>query len=489
MKHLLLLFMLAIVLNGFSQNSSGNCFYIDYETWNAGTQPPVFFDCGKDPKFDVGNELTMEAWIRVYNAGWNQKILGKVHSPFDNGYIMAIEVGKNYSEIFNPVLNELKGGATPVDSAWVHFCTTFKAGEKMATYVNGVQTAELTPTNAPIGASDSSFIIGHAPWSEHSFQYFGYIDEVRIWNVAHSEEEVNSLMFKSLKGDEAGLVASYAFNESEGMVAHDNSSNQFHGNLNASADYFSWEASTAPVGDAVMYEMHDVDGIWFGKNDAEYNYLISDKGLGLIGKLSEKDFDYAIMGHDNANGTSSDGLTNMPENTVRVARTWYCNASQDVLADMVFQLSNAAGGGNELESVSAAARYTLLHKSSVNDAFVPLYCGNIVSGSAVIFNNIKLEDGYYSISLSDEQVVDPNAINQRFLNQIALFPNPNRGVFTIDLVQDSYIEIYNSSGQLVYNKQHQAEENHLQLTQLPASYYLVKITTTNKQYFTKLIIN
>ncbi|MBI9069502.1 MAG: T9SS type A sorting domain-containing protein [Salinivirgaceae bacterium] len=491
MNKLLLFFSLLLIYSsGFSQNSSGNCFYIDYETWNAGTQPPVFFDCGNDTKFEVGAELTMEAWIRVYNAGWNQKILGKANMPFNNGYVLAIEVGKNYSEIFNPVQNELKGGAVPVDSAWVHFCTTFKAGEKMATYVNGVKTAELTPTNNPIGVNtNASFIIGHAPWADHSYQYFGHIDEVRIWNVAHTEEEINSLMFKSLKGDEAGLVASYNFNETDGTVLHDNSVNELNGSLNETADYYSWKSSTAPVGDETMYEMYDIDGIWFGKNDSQYNYLISDKGLNLLGKLSKKDFDYAILGHNNENGISTDDLANLPANSQRVARTWYCNASSNVRADMVFQLTNASGTGEALNSVNDASLYTLLFRTNPEDDFTPLYGGNIKSGEAIIFNNVKLQNGYYSMALSDEVVVNPNGINEAFIDQISIYPNPAKSIINIGIEEKSEIIIYDLSGKIVYQRIHNEINNQVNTSNLKPSYYVVKVITKNKQYLSKLIIN
>jgi len=489
-KFLLLFSFLLLVSTSFSQNSSGNCFYIDYETWNDGTAPPVFFDCGKDSKFDVGSELTMEAWIRVYNAGWNQKILGKVNMPFDNGYVLAIEVGKNYSEIFNPVHNELKGGAVPVDSAWVHFCTTFKAGEKMATYVNGVQTAELTPTNDPIGVNaDASFIIGHAPWSDHSYQFFGHIDEVRIWNVAHSEEEINSLMFKSLKGDENGLVANYNFNELDGTILHDNSINGLDGSLNETADYYSWINSTAPVGDEIMYEMHNVDGIWFGKDNDQYNYLISDKGLGLIGKLSEKDFDYALMGHNNENGTSVEALENMPANSERIARSWYCNTSSSVYADMVFHLTNGAGSGTSLETNTNAKLYTLLYRSSLDAEFSPLYAGNLVSGEAVLFNNIKLKSGFYTLALSEEQVSFPNGIQEQFLNQIYVYPNPANTHYSLNLENESQVIIYDITGKVVYKQIHNSIDNTIDVAKLKPSYYLVKVLEKNKQYLTKLIIN
>ena len=75
-----------------AQTPAGNSFEIDYPSWNAGTQPPVYFDCGINNILNTGNELTMEVWVRLYNSTWNQKILGKVTPSFDNGYLMGVQL-------------------------------------------------------------------------------------------------------------------------------------------------------------------------------------------------------------------------------------------------------------------------------------------------------------------------------------------------------------------------------------------------------------
>ncbi len=61
--------------------------------------------------------------------------------------------------------------------------------------------------------------------------FIGQIDEVRIWNIARTENEIRSDMNTQLKGDEQGLVAYWKFDgETNGMVL-DASSNKNHGRL------------------------------------------------------------------------------------------------------------------------------------------------------------------------------------------------------------------------------------------------------------------
>ena len=67
--------------------------------------------------------------------------------------------------------------------------------------------------------------------------FVGLIDEVRIWNIARTENEIRSDMNTQLKGDEQGLVAYWKFDgETNGMVL-DVSPNQNHGRLIGNAKF------------------------------------------------------------------------------------------------------------------------------------------------------------------------------------------------------------------------------------------------------------
>jgi hypothetical protein len=52
------------------------------------------------------------------------------------------------------------------------------------------------------------------------------MDEIRIWNVARTEKEINEFMMTTLNGDEPGLNAHYSF---DGGNAKDNTKNKNDG--------------------------------------------------------------------------------------------------------------------------------------------------------------------------------------------------------------------------------------------------------------------
>jgi hypothetical protein len=105
-------------------------------------------------------------------------------------------------------------------NTWYHVAATYDptlSTERRKIFVNGVKIAADNPTGHVI-LSANNFTIGRSFGS-----YFnGSIDEVRIWNVARSENQISSRRFCELTGTEPGLVAYYPFNQ--GIAAGANTS-------------------------------------------------------------------------------------------------------------------------------------------------------------------------------------------------------------------------------------------------------------------------
>ncbi len=110
-------------------------------------------------------------------------------------------------------------------------------------YVNGIELGNNTLSG------QQSFHESHLPlrigWTHeierptHS-PFVGLIDDVRIWNIARSENEIRSDMNTELKGDEQGLVAYWKFNgATDGMVL-DATSNKNHGKIIGNAKFTSY---------------------------------------------------------------------------------------------------------------------------------------------------------------------------------------------------------------------------------------------------------
>ena len=118
---------------------------------------------------------------------------------------------------------------------WYHVAGTIDAkNDSIKLYLNGDEVSRsnfkgetnLTKTTLPlrIGCSHEEEISEHASFA-------GLIDEVRVWNIVRTENQIRSDMNKQLQGDEVGLVGYWKFDEEiEGRVS-DSSLHKHDGRL------------------------------------------------------------------------------------------------------------------------------------------------------------------------------------------------------------------------------------------------------------------
>lgn len=468
-------------LNISAQTPAGNSFYLDYPTWNAGTKPAVYFNCGTNNILNTGNELTMEVWIRMYNSTWNQKIMGKVTPSFDNGYLMGVQLGQNYSEIWNPSVNTIQAGSTPVDSAWVHFATTFGSGAQMICYVNGEPVTGLPLTGNAIASSNNPFIIGIAPWDLANFQSFGNIDEIRIWSVVRTQDDIKSTMHKHLQGNEPGLVAYWDFNQSSGNTLPDLTGNGSNGTMSSGAAYWSWSTSYAAVGGDEMYNMVDVNGVWFGKDPSLYNYATTTNGLNLIANIQPKAFDYAVYGHNDSIGVSTSWLpAGAPVDFERTSREWYFNKGGNIASDLYFNLSNAAGGDDSLTKNLAVGNYTLLTRDSTSQNFTAVAAASslLANGTVVKFSGINLENKYYAIGVGSSPLVSVSEA-PAWSKLINVQPNPAQHLVTLTNIAGTEIELLDTFGKRMQIWRSNELIQTFDISDFSNGLYFLKITRDN----------
>lgn len=100
-------------------------------------------------------------------------------------------------------------------NSWRHYALVYDNGT-ITMYRDGISIG--TQTNVAAGvvpALTRSFFIGYLTnGGTNTFYFNGRIDEVRLWNIARSQTEIQNDMNQSLKGDEPGLVLYYRFDDS-----------------------------------------------------------------------------------------------------------------------------------------------------------------------------------------------------------------------------------------------------------------------------------
>ena len=106
-----------------------------------------------------------------------------------------------------------------VEDQWYHIAFTFN-GTTTKLFLDGIEidssnfASGLTPHPVPIS------IIGR--------KFLGKIDEVRIWNIARTEQAIQSTLTSELIGNEPGLIAYYPMNVNQDWELIDKGPNNHH---------------------------------------------------------------------------------------------------------------------------------------------------------------------------------------------------------------------------------------------------------------------
>ena len=118
---------------------------------------------------------------------------------------------------------------------WLHIGYSWD-GTTVTWYTNGVNsgTSSLSGT---LACSAGNLTFGES--ADGYLYYGGLMSEVRIWNIARSEVEIQADMYKELTGTEEGLVGYWKLNEGSGIIAYDSSVNDNHGTLYGDPIWFT----------------------------------------------------------------------------------------------------------------------------------------------------------------------------------------------------------------------------------------------------------
>jgi hypothetical protein len=168
--------------------------------------------------FPAGNEITVSFWAKGADAlpqaisaisaqsATNERVF-QVHLPWSDGiiYFDCGAVGGAYDRI------QKQAQATEYKNKWVHWAFTKNAqtGE-MKIYQNG-QLWHSSTGHTRVLPKSSTVLIGSYSQAAHS--YNGCLAEVRVWNKARTQAEIQADMSKRLTGKEAGLVGYWPLND------------------------------------------------------------------------------------------------------------------------------------------------------------------------------------------------------------------------------------------------------------------------------------
>ncbi len=161
-----------------------------------------------------GSNMTIEAWVYMESyANWS-RILDFGNGPSKANVVLAATVGTSgqpalyfwdgaaYDYITSPQKIPLK--------EWTHVAGILD-DTHLRIYINSIEVISQKATVRPENTNRTNCYIGKSNWNDKLFH--GYMEDVRIWNVARTPDQLRIYKERPLQGNEPGLIGYWRFDD------------------------------------------------------------------------------------------------------------------------------------------------------------------------------------------------------------------------------------------------------------------------------------
>lgn len=366
---------------------------------------------------NITSAITLEAWVyatkntgvqNVVSKSSNSQNTGYIFPRTDNGWtntIVYLHIGGSWRTV---------SASFPSLNNWHHLAATYD-GAAIRLYINGILSATQSQSGV-IATNTNSLTIGDQPGFSEFFG--GRVDEIRVWNIARTQSEIQNNMNTELDPAlQTGLVAYYNFNQG--------SADGSNTGLNRLIDRMGTHTGTLSN---------------FTLSGASSNFKPQFSGLGT---LPVQWLYFRGIPHQHYNklswATASESRT----------RDFNIEHSHNGNTWRVIGTKSAAGFSQETRI------YEFLHQNP-----------------ATGINHYRLrqndEDGRFSYS----SIIQLR--NQRIDQKLSLHPNPTQGVVFLQTEVDGWVSIYDASGRQLLRTWHSGRQLQLDLRFLPKGLYHVQ---------------
>ena len=371
-----------------------------------------------DNTLDISAAITLEAWCYATKNSGIQNVISKSSNSANNGYIFPrTDNGWSSVIIYFHIAGGFRTLSAPYPSlnAWHHLAATYD-GASIKLYINGALAASMAQTGA-ITTNGNPLALGNQTgFSEY---FGGYADEMRVWNVARTQAEIQNNMNRELDpATQTGLVSYYTFNQ--GIAAGTNTGLarviDQKGNNNGTLNNFALSGAVS-------------------------NFLTQSVS---IVPLPVSWLSFTAQKKDNAEQLN------------------WSTASEQNSRDFIIQHSTNGSSYNNIGSINAAGNSTVIQQYSF------VHTGPVTGTN------------YYRILQQD---IDGRSAYSKVVSviyasqsrQIIVYPNPvTGGRLNLQLTDATTIHLYNSNGELIMSRKLLAGTQQLNMSTLAKGIYQLK---------------
>ncbi|MFN6096146.1 MAG: LamG-like jellyroll fold domain-containing protein, partial [Dolichospermum sp.] len=190
-----------------------------------------YVDVGNPATLQITGNQTIEMWLKPTNFNNRQNPYAKAYGGEGTITVETDGTVSYFYGVSGDNSGDYQGFNTGVSlkaDEWNHLSIVRDlTANKLYWYINGAKVNEIDAQYSAAVASSNAIYIGRGYVSNLS----GQIDDVRIWNVARTQTQIQANLNKTLTGTETGLAGYWNFNNITGNTATDLTTNGNNGTI------------------------------------------------------------------------------------------------------------------------------------------------------------------------------------------------------------------------------------------------------------------
>jgi len=179
-----------------------------------------YVDISKITEMGIHEIVTMECWVYMDPTETVARFLAINPADGSNKFLLSYEGESGYCLFDANSGVNIKSYDTR-KGAWVHLAAAMHSGSTTSFYLNGELVGTAPNGQCPVYPGEYISIGQEYDGSRLTDFFKGAIDEVRFWKGTRTQQQILDNMYKKLSGGEAGLLAYYDFDQSEGPFVYD----------------------------------------------------------------------------------------------------------------------------------------------------------------------------------------------------------------------------------------------------------------------------
>ncbi|WP_223549140.1 LamG-like jellyroll fold domain-containing protein [Aestuariivivens sp. NBU2969] len=274
-----------------------------------------YIDFGDNTAFEFDTTFSMEAWILQETTVSTGTIISKSNTKTSNGSGYQFTIKNNHPNLkfynnFGLILVDITSPYPITNNRWYHITATYN-GSLAKLFIDGIEVGSASST--PPSYGDEKFLIGatynsDTPTSPNNY-FNGFIDEVRLWNIALTPDQIHEMMNQEIEQDGVAIKGKIIPLKISGGLLWNNLEGYYNMNANDATDKSSYARNGSPENMTTKQEQ-----------TAPLPYTTKANG-NWLDKTTSTPWSFGDTVWNSPNTIGIDGVTTIDWNIVKLSHT------------------------------------------------------------------------------------------------------------------------------------------------------------------------